>query len=113
MTLAKKRVLESVKIDGGYMDNPSDARVAQLLRGAHRIAVVGLSSNPERPSYNVALYLAQHGYEILPVNPFENEVLGLRSYTKLSDVPGQIDIVDVFRRPSAVPDVVRDALEVQ
>lgn len=95
------------------MDNPSDARVAQLLRTARRIAVVGLSSNPERPSYNVALYLIQHGYEIVPVNPFENEVLGEHSYAKLADVPGHIDIVDVFRRPSAVPDVVRDALEVQ
>lgn len=94
------------------MDNPSDARVTQLLRTAHRIAVVGLSSNPERPSYNVAYYLLDHGYEIIPVNPNENEVLGRLAYARLADVPGHIDIVSVFRRPSAVPEVARAAVAV-
>lgn len=94
------------------MDNPSDARVAHLLRRAHRIAVVGLSSNPERPSYNVARYLMDHGYEIVPVNPHENEVLGQPAYARLTDVPGHIDLVDIFRRPSYVPEVVRDAVQV-
>jgi predicted CoA-binding protein len=94
------------------MDNPSDARVTQLLRGAHRIAVVGLSSNPERPSYNVAYYLIEHGYEIIPVNPNEYEVLGRPAYARLTDVPGHVDIVSIFRRPIAVPDVVRAAIDV-
>ena len=94
------------------MDNPSDARVAHLLRTARRIAVVGLSSNPERPSYNVARYMLEHGYEIIPVNPNENEVLGYRAYAKLADVPGYIDIVNIFRRPGAVPDAVRGAIAV-
>src|SRR5690348_5700824 len=94
------------------MDNPSDARVAHLLRTARRIAVVGLSSNPERPSYNVARYMMEHGYEIIPVNPNENEVLGQPAYAKLTDVPGHIDIVSVFRRPVAVPGVVRVTIAV-
>lgn len=92
------------------MDQPSDARVAQALRTASRIAIVGLSSNPERPSYNVALYLMSHGYQIIPVNPNENEVLGQPAYPRLSAVPGRIDIVNIFRRPSAVPEAVRAAI---
>jgi predicted CoA-binding protein len=94
------------------MDNPSDLRVAMLLRMARRIAVVGLSSKPERPSYNVARYLMEHGYEIVPVNPNENEVFGLRAYSRLADVPGHIDIVNVFRRSIFVPDVARAAIAV-
>jgi predicted CoA-binding protein len=92
------------------MDDPSDIRVALLLRTARRIAVVGLSSKPERPSYNVARYLMEHGYEIIPVNPNEDEVLGQIAYPRLTDVPGPIDIVDVFRRTAAMPDVARGAI---
>jgi uncharacterized protein len=84
------------------MDNPSDARVSMLLRMATRIAVIGLSANPERPSYNIARYLMDHGYEIVPVNPNENEVFGIPCYARLRDVPGHIDIVNVFRRRSGL-----------
>lgn len=94
------------------MDAPSDARVAHLLRSAHRIAIVGLSGNPERPSYNVARYLLEYGYEIVPVNPNENEVLGRRAYPRLTNVPQQIDLVNIFRRPSGIPDAVRGAIAV-
>ncbi|HWE60479.1 MAG TPA: CoA-binding protein [Chloroflexota bacterium] len=94
------------------MDNPSDTRVAQVLRAAHRIAVVGLSSNPERPSYYVAYYLMEHGYEVIPVNPNENEVLGQPAYATLAEVPGHIDLVSIFRRPVAVPAAVRAAIAV-
>jgi predicted CoA-binding protein len=94
------------------MDNPSDLRVAMLLRRARRIAVVGLSSNPERPSYNVARYLMEHGYEIVPVNPNENEVFGLRAYARLAEVPGHIDIVNVFRRSIFVPEIARASIAV-
>lgn len=94
------------------MDAPSDARVAHLLRSAHRIAIVGLSSNPERPSYNVARYLLEYGYEVVPVNPNENEVLGRRAYARLADVPGHIDLVNIFRRPGGIPDAVRGAIGV-
>jgi predicted CoA-binding protein len=94
------------------MDNPSDLRVAMLLRSARRVAVVGLSSNPERPSYNVARYLIEHGYAIVPVNPNENEVFGLRAYARLAEVPGHIDIVNVFRRSIFVPEIARAAIAV-
>lgn len=94
------------------MDNPSDARVSLLLHTARRIAVVGLSSKTERPSYNVARYLQEHGYEIIPVNPNEDEVLGQVAYPRLSDVPGRIDVVDVFRRSAAVPEIARAAIAV-
>ena len=95
------------------MDNPSDLRVALLLQRERRIAVVGLSSNPERPSYNVARYLLEYGYEIVPVNPNENEVFGLRAYSRLSDVPGHIDVVNVFRRSIFVPEIARAAVAVK
>lgn len=94
------------------MDSPSDARVAFLLRSARRVALVGLSSKPERPSYNVARYLLDHGYEVIPVNPYEHEVLGRPAYARLADVPGPIDIVDVFRRSRFVPEVATEAVAV-
>jgi uncharacterized protein len=94
------------------MDNPSDLRIARLLRDAKRIAVVGLSSDTERPSYNIAHSLLDYGYEIIPVNPRENEVLGVPAYARLADVPGHIDIVDVFRRPVALVTHAREAVEI-
>jgi predicted CoA-binding protein len=94
------------------MDNPSDARVSTLLRTATRIAVVGLSANPERPSYNVARYLMEYGYEIIPVNLNENEVFGIPAYARLKDVPGHIDIVDVFRRKHALVAHAREAVAI-
>jgi predicted CoA-binding protein len=95
-----------------FMDNPSDARIAMVLRSAIRIAVVGLSSDPERPSYNVARYLHEHGYVIVPVNPNENEVFGIPAYARLRDVPGHIDIVNVFRQNSALVGHAREAIAV-
>ena len=94
------------------MDNPSDARLAMLLRTSTRIAVVGLSTNPERPSYNIARYLIEHGYEIIPVNPRENEVFGIPAYARLKDVPGHIDIVNVFRRRNALVAHANEAVAV-
>lgn len=76
------------------------------------IAVVGLSSNPMRPSYGVGEYLQAAGYRIVPVNPNEREVLGKKSYARLEDVPEKIDIVDIFRRPEEVPPVVESAIRV-
>jgi predicted CoA-binding protein len=94
------------------VDNPSDLRIARLLRESKRIAIVGLSSDPERPSYNIAHYLIEHGYQIVPVNPNEIEVFGIPAYAKLKDVPGHIDIVDVFRRKKALVAHAREAVEV-
>ncbi|HWY08643.1 MAG TPA: CoA-binding protein [Candidatus Acidoferrales bacterium] len=84
--------------------------VAQILRGAKTIAVVGLSSNPMRPSHGVAEYLQNAGYRIIPVNPNEAEVLGEKAYARLEDVPEPVDIVDVFRRAEEVPGVADSAI---
>ncbi len=85
--------------------------VQRMLHGK-RIAVVGLSDNPSRPSYGVASYLRRVGKEIIPVNPTSETVMGLKSYASLEEVPGAIDVVDVFRRPEYCPDVVRAAIKV-
>jgi len=84
--------------------------VAQILRGAKTIAVVGLSSNPMRASHRVAEYLKSAGYRIIPVNPNETEVLGEKAYARLEDVPEPVDIVDVFRRAEEVPAVAESAI---
>jgi predicted CoA-binding protein len=72
--------------------------------------MVGLSGNPFRPSHFAAIYMLAHGYDVTPVNPREKEILGRRSYSSLRDVPGPIEIVDIFREPAAVPDIVEDAI---
>jgi len=87
--------------------------ISDLLRHSKTIAVVGLSSNPRRPSHEVAAYLQSVGYRIIPVNPNESEVLGEKSYPRLEDVPYPIDIVDVFRRSEDVPPVVNSAIAIK
>jgi uncharacterized protein len=74
------------------------------------IAVVGLSPDPVRPSYNVAAYLQRAGYRIIPVNPSCTEILGEKCYARLLDIPGEVDIVDIFRRSEYVPQIVEEAL---
>ncbi|HEY3456528.1 MAG TPA: CoA-binding protein [Bryobacteraceae bacterium] len=88
----------------------NDKELTQLLTEAKNIAVVGLSSKPSRASFGVARFLQRQGYRIIPVNPAETAVLGERAYARIADVPDAIDIVDVFRRSEAVPDVLEDAL---
>jgi hypothetical protein len=85
-------------------------RAAEILRSARVIAVVGLSSKRWRPSYGVAEYLQRAGYRIVPVNPQESEVLGEKSYPDVDSIPGPIDIVDIFRRPECVPEIVEAAI---
>jgi len=91
---------------------PSDRELRSILREAETIAVVGLSSNPERPSHDVAEFLQANGYRIVPVNPNETEVLGERAYPSLVDVPEdiRIDIVDVFRRAELTPEIAEQAV---
>lgn len=84
--------------------------IAELLRTSRTIAVVGLSGNRFRPSYGVAEYMQQAGYRIVPVNPAETEVLGEKSWPSLRAVPEKIDIVDIFRRPEFVPEIVSEAI---
>jgi uncharacterized protein len=84
----------------------------RILRRYRRIAMVGLSSNPFRPSHFAAVYMLAEGYEVTPVNPREREVLGRRSYPSLREAPGPIEIVDIFREPDAVPAIVEEAIAV-
>jgi predicted CoA-binding protein len=87
--------------------------IAELLRRAKTIAVVGLSSNPMRPSYGVTAYMQSHGYRIIPVNPNITECLGEKAYASLRDVPEKIDIVNIFRRSEFVEQVVDDAIQLK
>ncbi len=90
--------------------NASADEIAGVLKTARAIAVVGLSPKPERPSHQVAAYLRAAGYRIIPVNPNVAEVFGEKSYPALDEVPGQVDVVQIFRRPDAVPEIVEKAV---
>lgn len=92
--------------------NATAAEIADILRTCRTIAVVGLSDKPERDSYHVAAYLQQQGYRIIPVNPAAEQVLGEKSYARLQDMPEKIDLVDVFRKPDAVPELVDAAIAI-
>ena len=86
--------------------------IFDILAKYKTIAVVGLSSNPARPSHGVGEYMQSFGYQIIPVNPNETDVLGEPSYARLEDAPQKIEIVDIFRRPDLVPPVVDAAIRV-
>src|SRR3954469_1572396 len=92
------------------MAGPISGEIAELLRTARTIAVVGLSSRKFRPSYGVSDYMKRAGYRIIPVNPNESELLGERCYATIEDVPDHIDIVDIFRRSEHVPEIVEAAI---
>jgi uncharacterized protein len=87
--------------------------IYELLSRARTIAVVGLSNSPLRPSHGVAAYLQSQGYSIIPVNPQITEALGEKSYPSLLEVPEKIDIVDVFRRPEYVDEIVEQAIQLK
>jgi uncharacterized protein len=93
----------------------SDDQIKQVLEKAKTIAVVGLASSPLRPSYGVSAYMQQQGYRIIPVNPTIADSLGEKAYPSLRDIPKEIkiDIVDVFRRPDAVPEIVDEVIELK
>lgn len=84
--------------------------ILDILKKYKTIAVVGLSSNPARPSHGVAQFLQASGFRIIPVNPNETRVLGERAYARVEDVPEKIEIVDIFRRAEDVPPVVEGAI---
>src|SRR5690242_21781155 len=86
--------------------------IQRVLHTARTIAVVGLSSNQLRASNFVGYYLRRHGYQVIPVNPRETEILGQRSYASLRDVPVPVDVVNVFRAPDALPGIAREAVEI-
>lgn len=87
--------------------------ILDVLTKTKTIAVVGLSSNPMRPSFGVSQYMQRKGYRIIPVNPNEQVVLGEKSYRNLGDIPEKIDLVDVFRRPEFVPEIVDEVIRLK
>jgi uncharacterized protein len=88
-------------------------QITEILRGAKTIAVIGLSGNHFRPSYGVSEYMQDHGYKIIPVHPTAETVLGEKVYRSLREISEKIDIVDVFRRPDAVPAIVDEVIELK
>lgn len=94
--------------------NPGDAESTSIRRmlAAHRVAIVGLSDDPSRPSFGIASYLISVGKQVIPVNPNHTSIQGLKCYASLEQVPGPIDLVNVFRRPEHCAQVVRSAIAV-
>ena len=88
------------------------SNIEQILKDSRTIAVVGLSPNPDRPSYDVAKYLKEQGYRIIAVNPTIEEWQGEKAYSDLRSIPERIDIVDIFRRSEDVPPIVDEAIQV-
>ncbi|HEX2911299.1 MAG TPA: CoA-binding protein [Chloroflexia bacterium] len=84
----------------------------RILTKYKNIAMVGLSNNPYRPSHFAAIYMLSEGYNIIPVNPACDEILGRKCYPTLSAIPEQVDIVDVFRKPSDVPPIAEEAIKI-
>jgi predicted CoA-binding protein len=106
----------NVMTDAGafHLSRYQDPLVIQrVLHHAKTVAIVGLSPNELRASYFVGYYLKRHGYRVVPVNPRETAILGERSFRSLTEVPGPIDIVNVFRAPDAVPAIAREAIEIR
>jgi predicted CoA-binding protein len=91
--------------------NADEEEIRLILGTYRRIAIVGLSANEERPSYKVARYLKEKGFIIYPVNPAHEMVLGERCYPNLTTIPHPIEIVDIFRKPSAVTEIVHEAIK--
>ncbi|HEX4170210.1 MAG TPA: CoA-binding protein [Bryobacteraceae bacterium] len=88
-----------------------DVQIAALLKSVKTIAVVGLSSNPARPSFGVSRFLQRQGFRIIPVNPHESEVLGEQAFPSVKHLPFAVDVVDIFRRSDRVPEVVDEVIE--
>ena len=91
--------------------NATDSEISRILEEYNVVAVVGLSRKTHRDSFQVASFLQNHGYTIIPVNPKYNEVLGQKCYASLKDIPIPIDIVNIFRKPEAVPEIVDMAIK--
>jgi predicted CoA-binding protein len=91
---------------------PSDNQIKSLLLESTTIAVVGMSPKSQRPSNSVASYLIAQGYRVIPVNPEHNDILGLTCYPELRAIPGQVEIVDIFRQSSEVGPIVDQAVDI-
>jgi uncharacterized protein len=95
------------------LENANAAEISEILRKYKTVAVIGMSKNPEKDAYRIPEYLIQNGFNVIPVNPTADEILGRKSYKKLSDVPEKIDIVDVFRPSDDIPNYVQDVTAVK
>lgn len=89
-----------------------EPEVIRRVLAKPRVAIVGLSGNELRASNFVGRYLLRHGYDVIPVNPREDSILGKKSFARLTDIPVPVDTVNVFRRPSAVPEIAREAVSI-
>lgn len=92
--------------------NPDDAELRKLLSQARTIAVYGCSPKPDRTSHQITAFLIDKGYDIFPVHPQAESILGRKCYAKLADIPVHVDIVDVFRKAEYTPEVARQAVEI-
>lgn len=94
------------------IENPSREEMGKMLKKSKRIAVVGLSNNPDRTSYMVSKAMQDNGYEIIPVNPAVSEVMGVKAVASLKDIVGHVDIVNVFRRSEYLPEIAKEFAEI-
>lgn len=94
------------------IENPTRDEIREILKKAKRIAVVGLSDNPERTSYMVSKAMQDAGYEIIPVNPQADTILGVKAVSSLKEIEGHVDIVNVFRRSEFLPEVAKEFAEI-
>ncbi|HET7657923.1 MAG TPA: CoA-binding protein [Bacillales bacterium] len=94
------------------IENPSRDEIKEILQTKKRIAVVGLSDDPDRTSYGVSKAMQEAGYEIIPVNPKVDETLGVKAVDSLEEIEGHVDIVDVFRRSEFLPELARQTIEI-
>lgn len=94
------------------IDNPSREEIGIILKKAKRVAVGGLSNNPERTSYMISEAMQKAGYEIIPVNPSVDEVLGVKAVSSLKDIDGHVDIVNIFRRSEFLPELAQQFVEI-
>jgi hypothetical protein len=92
--------------------NATLEEIKEIIQSSKTIAIVGLSADETKDSYRVAKYMQEHGYKIIPVNPKYQEVLGEKCYSDLKSIPEKVDIVDIFRKPEAVPPIVDEAIEI-
>lgn len=95
---------------GGEFANPPDDQIAAFLRAMRRVAVVGISDRGDRPSHGITKFLLGAGYDVCGVNPVLTNVLGRPVFPTLAEVPGPLDLVDIFRRSEAVPEIVEAAI---
>lgn len=94
-------------------NNPSEERLKNILVNHKVVAIVGLSNNPEKDSHHVAKQLKEYGYQIIPVNPKIDEVLGEKAYPNLNEIPQPVDIVDIFRKSEVVEEIVEQAIDIK